>query len=76
MKYSIAFLAAAVSFNSASAQQQLSSPNEQALGQKVMQEIQLGLNCNAALITVQAELVKVQARVKELEPKEESKESK
>lgn len=76
MKYLIGFLLTAVSFSSAFAQQQPSSPNEQALGQKVMQEIQLGLNCNAALITVQAELTKAQARLKELEPKEEPKESK
>jgi hypothetical protein len=53
------------------AQQQ--TPNEQALGTKLMQEIQGGLNCSASLITLQAELAKAQARVKELEAKAEEK---
>ena len=49
------------------------APNEQALGAKLMQEIQGGLNCSASLIGVQAELVKAQARIKELEAKAEEK---
>lgn len=57
---------------SALAQQQ-QSPGEQALGSKLMQEIQSGLNCSASLIGVQAELAKAQARIKELEPKPEDK---
>lgn len=52
---------------SALAQQQ--TPSEQALGTKLMQEIQGGLNCSASLITAQAELTKAQARIKELEAK-------
>lgn len=51
------------------AQQQ--TPSEQALGTKLMQEIQGGLNCSASLIALQAELTKAQARIKELEPKAE-----
>lgn len=54
---------------SALAQQQ--TPSEQALGTKLMQEIQGGLNCSASLITAQAELTKAQARIKELEAKAE-----
>lgn len=53
-------------------QQQQQSPGEQALGAKLMQEIQGGLNCSANLITVQAELAKANARIKELEPKQET----
>ncbi len=53
--------------------QQQASPNEQAMGVKLMQEIQGGLNCSANLIGVQAELTKAQARIKELEPKPEEK---
>lgn len=63
---------AGASFAQTAAQHQ--TPNEQALGVKLMQEIQGGLSCNANLITVQAELVKANARVKELEPKPEKKE--
>lgn len=55
----------------ASAQQQ--SPNEQALSAKLIQEIQGSLNCSANLISVQADLAKVNARIKELEPKPEEK---
>lgn len=54
---------------SAFAQQQ--TPSEQALGTKLLQEIQGGLNCSASLISVQAELAKATARIKELEPKPE-----
>lgn len=55
---------------SALAQQQ--TPSEQALGAKLMQEIQGGLNCSASLIGVQAELAKANAKIKELEkPKDE-----
>lgn len=53
--------------------QQQPSPNEQAMGTKLMQEIQGGLNCSASLIGVQAELVKAQTRIKELESKPEEK---
>jgi hypothetical protein len=55
--------------------QQQASPSEQALGNKVLQEIQSGLQCSSSLISAQAELAKALARIKELEskPKEESK---
>lgn len=53
------------------AQQQQQSPGEQALGAKLMQELQSGLNCSANLIGAQAELAKAQARIKELEAKPE-----
>lgn len=52
------------------AQQQ--TPSEQALGTKLMQEIQGGLNCSAGLIALQAELAKAQARIKEIETKAEA----
>lgn len=52
------------------AQQQ--TPSEQALGTKLMQEIQGGLNCSASLIALQAELAKAQARIKEFETKAET----
>lgn len=54
------------------AQQQPSS-GEQALGAKLMQEIQGGLSCSTNLISAQADLAKAQARIKELEPKPETK---
>lgn len=53
------------------AQQQ--TPTEQALGDKVLLELKAGLTCNVSLITVQAELAKAQARIKELEPKPDAK---
>lgn len=51
--------------------QAVGTPSEQAMGTKLMQEIQGGLNCSASLITAQAELTKAQARIKELEAKAE-----
>lgn len=53
---------------SALAQQQ--TPGEQALGAKLMQELQSGLNCGTSLISVQRELETAKARIKELEAKE------
>lgn len=47
------------------------TPGEQALGAKLMQELQTGLNCSAELIGVKADLAKANARIKELEPKKE-----
>lgn len=52
---------------------QQASPNEQALGAKLMIEIQSGLSCSANLIGAQAELAKAQARIKDLEAKPEEK---
>lgn len=52
---------------------QQASHNEQALGAKLMIEIQSGLGCSANLIGVQAELAKAQARIKDLEAKPEEK---
>lgn len=51
------------------AQQAAPSATEQAMATKLMQEIQGGLNCSASQISLQAELAKAQARIKELETK-------
>lgn len=56
-------------FAATSAMAQQSTPGEQALGTKLMQEIQSGLNCSTSLITAQADLAKANARIKELETK-------
>lgn len=53
------------------AQQQLPSAAEQALGTKLMQEIQVGLNCSANSIALQADLAKANAKIKEFETKAE-----
>ena len=58
----------------ARAQQQ--TPTEQALGAKLMQELQGGLNCNTSLISVRNDLVKAQARIEELEKAAKEKEGK
>lgn len=50
-------------------QQPPPSASEQALGSKLMEEIQGGLNYRAGLLGVQADLVKAKARIKELEEK-------
>lgn len=68
----ILILAAGLLATPALAQQQQTS-GEQALAAKLMQELQGGLNCSASLISVQADLAKAQARLKELEPKSETK---
>lgn len=52
--------------------EQQSSPSEQVLGQRLLREIQEGLNCSAALLTTKSDLAKAQARIKELETKYES----
>lgn len=49
------------------------SPSEEAIGAKLMLEINLGLQCNAALVDDKRKLAAAQARVKELEDKYESK---
>jgi hypothetical protein len=49
--------------------QQQGTPTEQAMSAKLLQEIQSGLTCSVNLITVQADLAKANARIKELEPK-------
>lgn len=78
MRKFISVAALLLSAGHGSAQQQ--TPNEQALGTKLMQEIQAGLGCSAGLIGAQEELTKArvelskaQARIKELEPKPEGK---
>lgn len=63
------FIIALSLFIATSALAQQQTPSEQALGTKLMQEIQGGLNCSASLISAQAELAKAQARIKELQPK-------
>lgn len=57
-------------------QQPPPAPLEQALGRKLMVEINDGLQCQASLISlgsVQQDLAKAQARIKELEAKLEPK---
>lgn len=66
-------IALALLASSAAFAQQQQTPGEQALGAKLMQELQGGLNCSANLIGAQAELAKAQARIKELEAKVEEK---
>lgn len=53
----------------AQSQQQQSTPTEQVFGAKILKELQEGLSCNVNLLTVQVELNKLQARIKELEAK-------
>lgn len=53
----------------AQAQQQQPSPSEQALGAKLMKEINDGLQCSATVVSAQAEIQRLQAKLKELEPK-------
>lgn len=50
------------------AQQQ--TPIEQALSNKLLQEIQSGIACSSSVISLRAELTKAQERIKELEVKE------
>lgn len=64
----IALLAASPAFA-----QQTPPPVEQAMGMKIVQEVQFGVQCNAEMITVKAELAKAQVRLKELEPPKEAK---
>lgn len=68
-----AFIIALALLASSAAFAQQQTPGEQALGTKLMQELQSGLNCSANLIGAQAELAKAQARIKELEAKVEEK---
>lgn len=53
--------------------QQAATPTEQALSIKLSNEISQGLQCSTAVITMQAELAKANARIKELEAKQEDK---
>lgn len=52
------------------AQQTTTSPNEQALGQKLLQEIQAGISCNSNAISLKIDLDKANAKIKELESKQ------
>jgi len=72
VKFKTIFLALLIATPAFAQQAHPQPPSEQALGAKLMQEIQGGLICNASLISVQAELAKANARIKELEPKTES----
>jgi hypothetical protein len=49
------------------------SASEQALSQKLLQEIGVGLQCSGSLITVTKQLAEAKAKVKELEDKYEKK---
>lgn len=51
--------------------QQQQTPTEQAMGTKILQEMQAGLTCSVSLISVKDELDKANARIKELEPKKD-----
>lgn len=64
-------LAAFVALATPALAQQQPSPAEQALGSKLMQEVQAGLNCSADLIVLRAELARANERIKELAPKPE-----
>lgn len=72
MRIWLAFLLAYGMTTAAFAQQQ-STPIEQAMGQKIMAEINNGLACSARLIEVQKQLDDAQAKLKELEPKDKAK---
>lgn len=50
--------------------QQPTSPMEQALGSKLIQEINASVSCVAGMVTVQQQLAAAQARIKELENKQ------
>lgn len=49
--------------------QQQPTPIQQALGERLMREVNEGLQCSASLIGLQQELAKALARVKDLEEK-------
>lgn len=61
--FTLALLAALVACVPPARGQQPSPPGEQALGQKLLVEIQAGLQCSTALITAQAELTKLRAEL-------------
>jgi hypothetical protein len=71
--FGLGLIFAAMSVSCAHAQQQQQTPSEQALGVKLMQEIQGGLNCSAGLIAVQKQLDAANAKIKELESKPDAK---
>lgn len=73
MRWLLVFVMFTISPAAIAQHMQSPSATEQALGAKLMQEIQSGLNCSTNLLTMQAELAKAQARIKELEPKPEEK---
>lgn len=51
--------------------QQPPTPKEQALGARIMFEVNASVECNANLITLQRENEALQARIKALEPKKD-----
>lgn len=63
--------AAALALASPALAQQAPTPSEQALGAKLMAEINAGLSCSADVIKIKADLAAAQARVKELETQAE-----
>lgn len=69
LKYFMLFLL----FTTPALAQTSPSPIEQAIGQKLFQEINAGLSCNSDLINTKAELAKANIKIKELEAKEQSK---
>lgn len=69
MKYFIPALLLLLTFPDFAFAQQAGPPSEQALAIKLSNEISLGLQCSAGLITVQQELANAKAKIKELEAK-------
>ena len=62
-------LAAIIALLPSIALAQTTTPTEQVMGTKIMQEVQAGLVCGVNLLAAQADLAKAQARIKELEAK-------
>lgn len=52
---------------------QNATPSEQAMGARIIQEVQASLTCNTSLINAQAEIAKAQAEIKALKEKYEPK---
>lgn len=69
MTVRIGILASLLLLNaSANAQQPPPSPEVQAIGNRLLQEIQTGIQCSANAITLQQELEKARAEIKRLTP--------
>lgn len=67
------FIMIALLLSTAAQAQQQQSPTEQALGAKLLLEIQQGLACSAEAVTLKSDLAKAFTKIKDLEakPKEE-----
>ena len=58
--------------NFAFAQQQLST-KERVMGERILQELNENLSCKSEKITMEVEIAKLQARIKELETEKDKK---